>query len=63
MNFNNFYWQAGYGAFSVKPKDVDRLIQYIRNQREHHCRQNFQDEYRLFLEENEMEYDEQYVWD
>lgn len=71
--FCNFYWQnarlrrrfggQGYGAFSVKPKEVDRLIQYIRNQRAHHSGQNFQDEYRIFLEENDMEYDEQYVWD
>jgi putative transposase len=62
-DFNNFYWQNGYGAFSVYSKDVDRVTKYIRNQREHHSGQNFQDEYRLFLEENEMEYDEQYVWD
>ena len=61
--FSNFYWQNGYGAFSVKPKEVDHLIKYIRNQREHHSGQNFQDEYRVFLEENEMEYNEQYLWD
>lgn len=61
--FTNFYWQNGYGAFSVKPKEVDYLINYIRYQREHHSGQNFQDEYRVFLEENEMEFDEQYLWD
>jgi len=61
--FSNFYWQNGYGAFSVYSKDVDRVTKYIRNQREHHSGQNFQDEYRLYLEENEMEFDEKYVWE
>jgi len=61
--FSNFYWQNGYGAFSVNSKDVDRVINYIRNQKEHHSGQNFQDEYRVFLEENDMEFDEKYLWD
>lgn len=61
--FKNFYWQNGYGAFSVNPKEVDPLIKYIRNQRSHHSVQNFQNEYRAYLEDIGMEYDEQYLWD
>jgi hypothetical protein len=58
-----FYWQGGYGAFSVGQSGVDELRQYIRVQREHHRRVSFQDEFRAFLRRYEIEYDEQYVWD
>ncbi|HRF15051.1 MAG TPA: IS200/IS605 family transposase [Bacteroidia bacterium] len=47
--YENFYWQDGYGAFSVNPSEVDRVIAYIANQHEHHNKKNFQDEYRAFL--------------
>jgi REP element-mobilizing transposase RayT len=59
----NFYWQDGYGAFSVNPSEVDRVIAYIANQHEHHGKKTFQDEYRLFLKKYKVEYDERYVWD
>jgi REP element-mobilizing transposase RayT len=58
-----FYWQGGYGAFSVGQSGVDELRQYIRNQREHHTRVSFQDEFRAFLRRYQVEYDERYVWD
>ncbi len=58
-----FYWQDGYGTFSVNPKQVDKVIAYITNQHEHHGKQTFQDEYRAFLKEYKVEYDERYVWD
>jgi len=59
----NFYWQDGYGAFSVNPAEVDIVIAYIANQHEHHRKKTFQDEYRAFLKKYEVEYDERYVWD
>jgi REP element-mobilizing transposase RayT len=61
--FSNFYWQDGYGAFSVNPSEVDVVIGYIANQKEHHGKRTFQDEYRAFLKKYEVEYDERYVWD
>lgn len=61
--YENFYWQGGYGAFSVNPAQVDRVIEYIANQHEHHSKQTFQDEYRAFLKEYNQEFDEHYVWD
>src|SRR5690606_33868551 len=61
--YRSFYWQNGYGAFSVKTSEVDVVINYIANQKEHHKRKTFQDEYRAFLDSNQMEYDERYVWD
>jgi len=60
---SNFYWQDGYGAFSVNPSDVDAVIQYISDQKEHHEKKTFQDEYRVFLKIYNMEYDERYIWD
>jgi REP element-mobilizing transposase RayT len=61
--YENFYWQDGYGAFSVKPSEVDRVIAYIANQHKHHAKKTFQDEYRAYLEKYKVEYDERFVWD
>jgi putative transposase len=62
-SLKNFYWQDGYGAFSVNPSEVDAVINYIANQKEHHRAKTFQDEYRSFLKKYNVEYDERYVWD
>ncbi len=61
--FANFYWQDGYGAFSVKPSEVENVIKYIANQRAHHEKKTFQDEYKKILRIYDVEYDERYVWD
>src|SRR5580704_15113287 len=42
-SLQNFYWQDGYGAFSVNPSEVGAVIGYIGNQREHHSKKSFQD--------------------
>jgi putative transposase len=62
-DLQNFYWQNGYGAFSVNPAETDVVAMYIANQKKHHTKKNFQDEYREFLETYQIEYDERYVWD
>lgn len=62
-DYANFYWQNGYGAFSVNPHEVEVVRNYIANQKEHHSKKSFQDEYRTFLEKYDVEYDEKYVWD
>ena len=59
----NFYWQDGYGAFSVNPAEVDVVIAYIANQKRHHGKKSFQDEYRFYLKKYGVAYDERYVWD
>lgn len=63
ITLKNFYWQNGYGAFSVNPSEIDKVIAYIENQKEHHKKKTFQDEYRAFLKKYKVEYDERYVWD
>jgi putative transposase len=61
--FRHFYWQGGYGVFSVSQSAVEEVRQYIRDQREHHKQVSFQDEFRTFLKRYEMEFDERYVWE
>jgi putative transposase len=58
-----FYWQAGYGAFSVSPSHVDGLKEYIRNQDQHHRKETFQDELRRLFRKYGIEFDERYLWD
>jgi REP element-mobilizing transposase RayT len=59
----SFYWQKGYGAFSVSASHLDEVANYIRTQQEHHRKRTFQEEYRLFLERYRVDYDERYFWD
>ncbi|MEE8584928.1 MAG: IS200/IS605 family transposase [Acidobacteriota bacterium] len=59
---SKFYWQTGYGAFSVGHSQVPSVKEYIRNQEAHHRRMDYKTEFRAFLEKYEVPYDEQYVW-
>jgi len=61
--YANFYWQDVYGIFSVSPKRVDNVIEWIKNQHNHHQKMSFKDEYRKFLNEYGIDFDERYVWD
>ncbi|PQJ11185.1 transposase [Flavipsychrobacter stenotrophus] len=62
-SLNSFYWQNGYGAFSVNPAETEKVIAYIDNQHEHHKSKTYQDEYRAILKKYKVDYDERYVWD
>ncbi len=62
-DFNKFYWQNGYGVFSVSQSRVNKVKTYIESQKEHHKKKMFKEEYREFLKEYNIEYDERYVWD
>ena len=61
--YANFYWQDGYGIFSVNPKETDAVVNYIMNQEEHHKHVSFQEEFRTFLKNYCVDFDERYVWD
>lgn len=63
VGYEKFYWQDGYGAFSVNPSEVDTVTTYISKQHEHHRKKTFQDENRDFLKKYNVEFDERYVWD
>ena len=61
--YENFFWQDGYGAFSVSQKHIFATINYIQNQREHHKNQTYKVEFLTILNKYEMDYDEKYLWD
>ena len=51
-------WQEGYGAFTVSFKEKETIINYIKNQKEHHKIESFGDEFKRLLKENGIEYEE-----
>jgi putative transposase len=59
----DFAWQNGYGAFSIGQSQLEDLQRYIANQRDHHRRESFEDEFRRLLAKYEIEADERYLWD
>jgi putative transposase len=61
--YRGFFWQRGYGAFSVSPRQLDAVLQYIEAQQEQHRTRTFQEEYRELLRKHGVEFDERYVWD
>ena len=63
LQIPDFYWQTGYGAFSVSPAHVPLVSEYIQNQEEHHRSFSFQDEFRKLCAKYDVEIDERYVWD
>lgn len=44
-----FQWQEGFGAFSYSHSSLDNVVQYIMNQKEHHIKKTFKQEYEEFL--------------
>ncbi len=54
-------WQEGYGAFTYSVNEKNKVIDYIKNQKEHHKSESFYDEYKRLLVENEIEFDEKYL--
>jgi len=60
--YDDFYWQDGYGVFSVNPTEVDIVTKYIENQEEHHKKQSFENELMAFLKKYKVDYDERYLW-
>ncbi|CEF49347.1 unnamed protein product [uncultured bacterium] len=61
--YRGFFWQRGYGAFSVSPSQLDTVVQYVEAQKEHHRTCTFQEEYRELLRRHGVDFDERYVWD
>ena len=62
LTLPNFGWQDGYAAFTVSKSQIPSVISYIQNQREHHRKKTFQEEYLEYLRQNGIDYDERYVW-
>jgi len=58
-----FSWQRGYGAFSVSESMAETVRDYIGNQRQHHQRQTFEEEYLEFLRRHRIEFDPRFVFE
>jgi REP element-mobilizing transposase RayT len=61
--YEKFYWQDGYGMFSVNPSEIETVVQYIDNQEEHHRKRTFQEELLAFLNKYNVTYNERYLWE
>jgi len=57
-----FYWQEGYGAFTNSRSQIDGVVKYILDQKEHHAKKSFRDEYVEILKDYDVEYDKKYVF-
>jgi len=61
-NFPKFEaWQEGYGAFTYSIREKEMIINYVKNQKEHHKIETFDDEFKSLLIENGIEFDERYL--
>ena len=58
-----FYWQEGYGCFSYSKSQRDAVVNYIQNQKEHHKKKSFRDEYVEFLIKFDVNFDQTYVFE
>lgn len=59
----HFQWQEGFGAFSYSQSAVPNVIRYIENQKEHHKKQTFRDEYFAYLQEFQVDFKEEYLFE
>ena len=57
-----FTWQEGFGAFSYSHSQLGDVIRYIENQKEHHKKTTFKEEYFAFLKAFEIEFKDEYLF-
>ena len=57
-----FRWQEGYGGFSYSKSQIGAVATYVQNQEEHHQKKTFLEEYKWFLDQFEIEYDDRYIF-
>ncbi len=62
LSAGKFSWQEGFGAFSLGKSQLQEKIKYIEEQQQHHKKASFREEYLQFLKENDIEYDERYIF-
>ncbi len=58
-----FAWQEGYAVFSYSQSQVEKVYNYINNQKEHHKKVTFKEEYIEFLKKFQIEYNDKYLFD
>lgn len=60
---HKFQWQEGYGAFSYNHSDIDKVIAYIQNQKQHHSIKTFREEYETFMKEFNIEHKPEFLFE
>ena len=60
---NNFNWQKGYGAFSYSHSQLNSVTKYILNQKNHHRKKTFKEEYLDILKKFNVDYNEKYLFE
>ena len=58
-----FHWQEGYGAFSYSKSQLQVVYNYIQNQKTHHMKRTFKEEYLEFLEKYQIEFEDKFLFD
>jgi putative transposase len=58
-----FSWQSGYGAFTYSKSQVEKVVNYIQRQEEHHRKKTFKEEYLELLKKYEIGFDEKYLFE
>jgi putative transposase len=58
-----FDWQKGYGAFTHSRSEIDHVVKYILSQKEHHKKRSFKEEYLEMLENNEVIFSNEYLFE
>jgi REP element-mobilizing transposase RayT len=62
VHYDNFEWQGGYSGYSVSQSKVETIKKYIENQKRHHEKVSFREEYHAFLKEYEVDFNESFLW-
>lgn len=58
-----FYWQRGNSAFTLSKSQLDRVLNYVNRQKEHHQHRDFQQELRVLLAKHDVAFEEAYLWE
>ena len=60
---SKFSWQEGYGAFTVGYRDLDNVYKYVLNQKLHHQKGSFKEEYITLLNEQDIDFSTDYLYE
>jgi len=63
FSLQKFNWQDGYGSFSYGQSQIDDVVKYIMNQKIHHQKKTFKQEYIDFLKKFKIEYEDKYLFE
>ncbi len=58
-----FSWQEGFGAFSYGHSQLDDVIEYVMNQKQHHKKRSFKEEYLSFLRKFDVDFNSEYLFE